>query len=70
MLKVKCDTCMQLDTLFDDALDKVCPVVVTLRQMAITGRQKSLLSELAYSRISTSSPEVAISFLLVWLWSR
>lgn len=31
MLKVKCDTCVQLDTLFDDAPDKGCPVVVPLR---------------------------------------
>lgn len=41
MLKVRCDTCTQLDTLFDDVPDKGCPVVVLLRQMAIRGRQKS-----------------------------
>lgn len=41
MLKVRCDTCIQLDTLFDDVPDKGCPVIVPLRQMAIRGRQKS-----------------------------
>jgi len=55
------DTGDQLDSLFADAPDTGCPVAVSLRQMAIRGRQKSSLAELTYSRISTSSTLSAVS---------
>lgn len=64
-LQFRSDTRNQLDSLFDDAPDMGCPEVVSLRQMAVRGSQKSSLSELTYSRISTSSPVSAISSLLL-----